>query len=146
MNTSYYVRGQYTLIDTMPLARRRAVLWPPETPETASSASEWPSNSTSAQVPPLPQGSILSPTTTTSPENVDHFASDSPATNGKEPQVFMIPGQTFSFSLKIPAHHYRDEDFELPPSCQVFQVGLQAGVEYVLRVKLSRKGWRLNET
>lgn len=60
--------------------------------------------------------------------------------------MFMIPGQTLSFSLKIPAHHYRDEDFELPPSCQVFQVGLQAGVEYVLRVKLSRKGWRLNET
>jgi hypothetical protein len=59
---------------------------------------------------------------------------------------FIAPGATFEFALKMPSHHYRDSHVDLPPTSSIFQVGMQASVEYVLRIKLSRKGWRLNET
>lgn len=62
---------------------------------------------------------------------------------GKE--TFLAPEQTFTFSIEMPTHHYRETNVDLPPSAQIFQVGLQAGVEYVLRVKMSRKGWRMSE-
>ena len=104
------------------------------TSRSASAATPTPA-STSAPVT-LPNGHV---------DTFEPPAAAPTAINGKEPQLFMSPGQSFSFSLQIPSHHYRDEDTELPPSCQVFQVGLQAGVEYVLRIKLARKGWRLNE-
>jgi hypothetical protein len=65
---------------------------------------------------------------------------------GKDGIPFIPPGQTFEFALKMPSHHYRDSNVDLPPTCSIFQVGMQASVEYVLRIKLSRKGWRLNET
>ena len=51
----------------------------------------------------------------------------------------------FSFSIRMPEHYYRDEQVALPPSAQIFQVGMQAAVEYFLRIKLTRKSWRLNE-
>jgi len=62
---------------------------------------------------------------------------------GKE--TFLSPEQSFEFSIEMPTHHYRETNVDLPPSAQIFQVGLQAGVEYVLRVKMSRKGWRMSE-
>ena len=64
----------------------------------------------------------------------------------KEGVPYLEAGQTFEFGLTMPHSHYRDGQAELPPSCQVYQVGMQAGVEYVLRVKMGRKGWRLNES
>lgn len=64
----------------------------------------------------------------------------------KEGVPYLEAGQTFDFGLTMPHTHYRDGQAELPPSCQVYQVGMQAGVEYVLRVKMGRKGWRLNES
>lgn len=113
----------------------------PDLGQASGSNSSVPASS--APLPPDPGG-------TSNGSTSNSIVPAQPAVNGKEkekePVVFMNPDQSFSFSLKIPAHHYRDEDIELPPSCQVFQVGLQAGVEYVLRVKLARKGWRLNET
>lgn len=66
--------------------------------------------------------------------------------NGKEPQQFVPPNSTFEFALRMPNHHYRDSNVDLPPTSSIFQVGMQASVEYVLRIKLTRKGWRLNET
>jgi len=60
--------------------------------------------------------------------------------------AFIPPGQTFDFALKMPSVHFRDSQVELPPTASIFQVGMQASVEYVLRIKLTRKGWRLNET
>ena len=136
-NTSYYIRGQYTLIDTMPLVRRLVILYPPSEPSDPASAT------TSTPAEGVGESSTAPGTMST----VQNPAQPSSAlTNGKDPQAFLPPGQTFSFSIPMPTHHYRDENIELPPSCQVFQIGIQAGIEYVLRVKLSRKGWRLNET
>nr|XP_019013837.1 uncharacterized protein I206_01911 [Kwoniella pini CBS 10737]OCF52618.1 hypothetical protein I206_01911 [Kwoniella pini CBS 10737] len=101
VNVSYYVRGQYTVLDTLPLARNRLQLFPP-------------------------------------------LADTSTFTKDGQP---MIPQNTsFRFSLQMPNAHYKDSNSELPPSCDLQQVGMQANVEYILRVKLSRKGLRFNET
>ncbi|WWD16181.1 hypothetical protein CI109_100606 [Kwoniella shandongensis] len=106
VHTSYYVRGQYTLLDTMPLTRLVKPLFPPGPDD-----------------PPLDPYSLRT----------------------KDGAPLIQPGQTFPFSLNMPTSHFRDEDIQLPPSCEVLQVAIQATVEYVLRVKMIRKGWRLNE-
>ena len=155
MNTSYYVRGQYTLIDTLPLARRQVTLYPQATtvdgfnrdlarvtsasPPTATSAlpSTGPATATSAPLPAVSEvggHAYGGPVDGGEPRTV---------TVGKE--IFLSPEQSFTFSIEMPTHHYRESNVELPPSAQIFQVGLQAGVEYVLRVKMSRKGWRMSE-
>lgn len=61
-------------------------------------------------------------------------------------QTFIPPGAVLPFSITMPSTHYRDDTVQLPPTCQIYQVGMQASVEYVLRVKLQRKGWRMNES
>jgi hypothetical protein len=43
----------------------------------------------------------------------------------------------FSFSLDMPTHHCRQNQLDLPPSAQIFQVGMQAGVEYGPRLYVS---------
>jgi len=139
----------------MPLARTRVVLFPPESPDASTSADAAAAFADPAASPTSP--STSSPEQPTDailvtggvlrvPPPGERWDSLNPNMEArKEPQVFLTPGQGFDFSLTIPAHHYRDENIDLPPTCQVFQVGIQAGVEYILRVKLSRKGWRLNE-
>ena len=59
---------------------------------------------------------------------------------------FVPQGSAYSFSIRMPESYFRDENVPLPPSAQIFQVGMQAAVEYILRIKLTRKSWRLNET
>lgn len=180
MNTSYYVRGQYTLIDTLPLVRRQVKLYPEEQPAedvvrddftTLSSAT---AAATAAGTTTAPPAVPNSTTTTTSSgaagasETAPPTATPAPATPstptsptsplarisafqkqkkvGKDGVPYLVQGQSFPFSLTMPHSHYRDGSSELPPSCQIYQVGMQAGVEYVMRVKMGRKGWRMNET
>ena len=111
--------------------------------------------STSAS-PPTTTSALPTPSTSTAqplPANGDAggYASGG-LVGGGEPrtvvvgkETFLSPEQSFEFSIEMPTHHYRETNVDLPPSAQIFQVGLQAGVEYVLRVKMSRKGWRMSE-
>lgn len=215
-NTSYYVRGQYTLIDTLPLCRESENLYPPpgmgtaivdgteaafqayingpgaipnetDTPNagpssnTETSGSSTPTPLTQTTQPTQPpqttaintSNSPTSPTATASPlartisrnillktksrtkskANVNISESAKPKRTKAESKImtkegvyYLTPGQTFNFNFEMPHTHYRDSSVELPPSCQIYQVGMQAGVEYVLRIKMGRKGWRLNET
>ncbi|KAK4689759.1 hypothetical protein P7C73_g334, partial [Tremellales sp. Uapishka_1] len=100
VNTSYYVRGQYNLLDSVPLVQHKLVLFPPSA--DASTAPTAPS--------------------------------------------LLTPGESFTFSVVMPETHWRDTDVDLPPSAMILQVGMQIGIEYMLDIKLIRKGWRLNET
>lgn len=80
-------------------------------------------------------------------KNIKRRLSSQNTTRPDEETVNWVPqNRTFDFDLNMPYRHFRDENVELPPSCQIIQVGMQAGIEYYLRVKLTRKGWRLNET
>lgn len=170
VNTSYYIRGQYTLIDTLPLCRRMQVLYPTPTPEPESSQEEstvtisadgverhtGPATQASASgsgPAATATGNSNGPSTSTSNgtapivlDNAEIGSSPPSQPVGKDGLPFMTPGQKFDFNLKMPNHHYRESNIELPPTASIFQVGMQAGVEYVLRIKMSRKGWRLNET
>lgn len=218
VNTSYYVRGQYTLIDTLPLARRQVYLWPAKPPvdgfaHSASAATRGgnaaataPSTATAVTGPTGNSAVIGSSATTPAPSttpgvtdtaitaatSTNHpatsiqtpdplTASASTQTNGAPPvqaptpatapyqmppvpddgfdyananpktlvvgkDTFLAPDQTFHFSIQMPNAHCRLPNTELPPSAQIFQVGMQAGIEYVLRIKMSRKGWRMGET
>jgi hypothetical protein len=163
VNTSYYIRGQYTLIDTLPLCRRHQVLYPP-TDYTEDATTEEPTVTVGADgiqadppatpavnsangatsVPAAGSSSQGGPSATPGTSNAQPNPSTQP--NGKDAVPFLNPGQTFEFALKMPSHHYRDSNVDLPPTSSIFQVGMQASVEYVLRIKMSRKGWRLNET
>ena len=163
MNTSYYIRGQYTLIDTLPLCRRHQVLYPPAASTEAEDATtEEPTVTITAdgvvadRVPDPSSSSTSRPTASTQPGPAETTSGptgepDTPGinqTSGKEKEkdTFIPPGQTFEFAMKMPNVHFRDSQVELPPTSSIFQVGMQASVEYVLRIKLTRKGWRLNET
>lgn len=161
VNTSYYIRGQYTLIDTLPLCRRLQILYPPPAPETEEATREEPTvtisadgverhtgtSSTSTQASTSsPNGTSTSNTTPVVLDNSEIGAAPPGPSVGKDGLPFITPGQTFEFSMRMPNHHYRESNIELPPTASIFQVGMQAGVEYVLRIKMSRKGWRLNET
>jgi hypothetical protein len=79
------------------------------------------------------------------PSSEPATAPDTSQTSSKD-VPFIAQGQKFEFALKMPSVHFRDSQIDLPPTSSIFQVGMQASVEYVLRIKLSRKGWRLNET
>ncbi|ORX33832.1 hypothetical protein BD324DRAFT_638806 [Kockovaella imperatae] len=198
VNTSYYVRGQYTLIDTLPLARRQLQLYPPPDPNepsagggdaagttsdatpgathTADTATPGPSSPPVAPsplfhpAPPTPRtsnrpisphapytvtgdgarGAMVSPgipndasADRSNPvKNFDfrHFKKLEPVYEDMVPQ-----NSAFTFSLRMPETYYRDDQVPLPPSAQIFQVGMQCSVEYFLRIKLTRKSWRLNE-
>ncbi|OCF36382.1 hypothetical protein I316_01629 [Kwoniella heveanensis BCC8398] len=107
VNVQYYVRGQYTVVDTLPLARRKMQLFPPI----------------------VSSSSAIGTTSTATPDS----------------QPMIAPGTKYNFSLKMPYSYYRDKNVELPPTCDLQQIGLQASVEYVLRVKLSRKRFRWND-
>ena len=168
VNTSYYVRGQYTLIDTLPLMRRGLQLFPPLETEGFVDAPSVPSQaaprraglispfmsslpvtapstaSTSTTAPDTSAGAGPSSSSGDSPTSPT-AASSIPTTGAKDVPT-ISPGSSFDFSLPMPNSHYRSENIELPPSCAVMQVGMQSSVEYVLRVKLTRKGWRMNET
>ncbi|OXG21708.1 hypothetical protein C366_01391 [Cryptococcus neoformans Tu401-1] len=64
----------------------------------------------------------------------------------KDGQLLIEPGTTFPFEIQMPTTHWRGDNIDLPPTCEILQLGLQAAVEYVLRVKVTRKGgWRMNE-
>ncbi|WWC89850.1 uncharacterized protein L201_004778 [Kwoniella dendrophila CBS 6074] len=146
INVSYYVRGQYTVLDTLPMARNKIQLFPRPTETTTFGHSEQLSNhsngqnlsantpldsqpsSTSNLIPPPTQATLVGPLLT------------------KDGQPLLPPNTSFSFALQMPNTHFRDANSELPPSCDLQQVGMQANVEYVLRVKLVRKGLRFNET
>jgi len=158
VNTSYYLRGQYTLIDTLPLTRRLIKLYPPE-----PSSDGYGRHSTTISPNPI-EATVPSPTVTASTSAAGSTAANSSSSptaeqahggvvGGGAPKTitvgkdtYLAPDQLFYFSIEMPKTHYREENFELPPSAQIFQVGLQAGVEYVLQVKLSRKSWRLSES
>lgn len=157
VNTSYYIRGQYTLIDTLPLCRRHQVLYPPsESTEPEDATTEEPIVSVSADG--IEADRVAAPTASVASGSAAPVGSTSiPPGAGAEPptpstsqapgkDTFIAPGQTFEFAFKMPSVHFRDSNVELPPTSSIFQVGMQASVEYVLRIKLSRKGWRLNET
>jgi hypothetical protein len=178
VNTSYYVRGQYTLIDTLPLGRERRILYPvggdaetaPDELNGTSNGVDGVEASTSITAPPPPRSGAADAEASTTTQEVSRVITnsvDAPTTdiNGthhesafstllhrrnakaKEVEVpFIPPGTYFDFDLDMPNEHYRDSNVELPPSCQIIQIGMQAGVEYYLRVKLSRKGWRINES
>ena len=163
MNTSYYVRGQYTLIDTLPLVRRQIQLYPPtaENAETNTTGirdefdlltGQAPGGSTAdpPRTAPAPTGNPLARSISSGilPKLTASGRKQSRASKmmTKEGVPYLEMGQTFEFGLTMPHSHYRDGQAELPPSCQVYQVGMQAGVEYVLRIKMGRKGWRLNES
>lgn len=172
VNTSYYIRGQYTLIDTLPLCRRLQVLYPPPPPEAAESAADEPTVTISADGIERSgsgggSGSGSGSANATATTNGERAAANGTSTGGtdilavaengddagppeqvvgKDGLPYLAQGQTFEFTLKMPNQHYRESNIELPPTASIFQVGMQAGVEYVLRVKMSRKGWRLNET
>jgi hypothetical protein len=155
VNTSYYIRGQYTLIDTLPLCRRHQVLYPPSAstdPEDATTEDPMVTVSADgivADSAPAPSTSnAASAATAPAQAGPSSEPSSTPATGqgASKDVTFIPPGQTFEFALKMPTVHFRDSQVELPPTSSIFQVGMQASVEYVLRIKLTRKGWRLNET
>lgn len=162
VNTSYYIRGQYTLIDTLPLCRRHQVLYPPsESTEAEDATTEEPTVTVSAdgiRADPVPGPSTSSsanePTapssgpTTSAPASspTQQFGTPGTSQASSKDAQFIPPGQIFEFAMKMPSVHFRDSQVELPPTSSIFQVGMQASVEFVLRIKLSRKGWRLNET
>jgi hypothetical protein len=137
VNTSYYVRGQYTLLDTLPLARTFIKLWP--VVETSGDATSPTTGNDTGEPPPTP-----APAETTG-DDILRDISSTPNPSLKSKEDYIPAGKTFPFVIPMPTHHYHEANVELPPSCQVFQVGMQAGVEYVMRVKLIRKKWRLNE-
>ena len=64
----------------------------------------------------------------------------------KNGHAYLPPGTVFPFSITLPHLYWTDKSVELPPFCQIFQVALQARVEYILGLKLSRRSWRPNET
>jgi hypothetical protein len=155
VNTSYYIRGQYTLIDTLPLCRRHQVLYPPSaSTEPEDATTEDPMVTVSADgivadsVPAPPPPRATGHSTASAPAGPSSEPSAAPTTGqgASKDVTFIPPGQTFEFALKMPTVHFRDSQVELPPTSSFFQVGMQASVEYVLRIKLTRKGWRLNET
>lgn len=162
VNTSYYIRGQYTLIDTLPLCRRMVVLYPPPAPESEEPTTEEPTVTISAdgiersetrattaesnRSATATNGTPSESATPTVMDNEEIITAPESQVVGKDGLPFLAQGQTFEFNLKMPNHHYREGNIELPPTASIFQVGMQAGVEYVLRVKMTRKGWRLNET
>jgi hypothetical protein len=155
VNTSYYIRGQYTLIDTLPLCRRHQVLYPPSAstdPEDATTEDPMVTVSAdgivadSAPAPPTSHATSAPTTSAQAGPSSEPSAIPAPVPGASKDVTFIPPGQTFEFALKMPTVHFRDSQVELPPTSSIFQVGMQASVEYVLRIKLTRKGWRLNET
>lgn len=143
------------MIDTLPLCRRHQVLYPPSASTEAEDATtEDPMVSVSADgvvADPVPASSTSNGTSTATASAQAGPSSEPSATSAAEQGAskdvaFIPPGQTFEFALKMPSVHFRDSQVELPPTASIFQVGMQASVEYVLRIKLTRKGWRLNET
>ncbi|WVF71919.1 hypothetical protein IAT40_006729 [Kwoniella sp. CBS 6097] len=164
VNVQYYVRGQYTVVDTLPLARRKIQLFPP--PSSPSSTPRAPvepgaatdsSNDTSTptQLSSSVPSTADTPAASTSSGSASAAATpnaaagDTPSipagTKTKDGQPTIAPGSKYSFSLKMPNAYYRDKNVELPPTCDLQQIGLQASVEYILRVKLSRKRFRWND-
>ncbi|WVW82768.1 hypothetical protein I302_104779 [Kwoniella bestiolae CBS 10118] len=140
INVSYYVRGQYTVLDTLPLARNKVQLFPKPSEEGTTTSNEQPL--------PGPNPSVDT-SESSQPSSTTNLLPSEPSTEPlltKDGQPMISPNTLFTFSLQMPNCHFKDENSELPPSCDLQQVGMQANVEYVLRVKLVRKGLRFNET
>ncbi|WVQ71882.1 hypothetical protein IAR50_001424 [Cryptococcus sp. DSM 104548] len=103
--TSFYIRGQFSMIDTLPLVRSSHILFPP-----------------------------LSDAQQGSPKRA------------KDGTPLIEANTEFPFEVEMPTGYWKDAAAELPPTCNIQQSGLQASVEYVLRIKLARKGQlRVNE-
>jgi hypothetical protein len=144
------------LIDTLPLCRRHQVLYPPSAstdPEDATTEDPMVTVSAdgivadSAPAPPRTSHTTSAPTASAQAgPSSEPSGIPAPGQGASKDVTFIPPGQTFEFALKMPSVHFRDSQVELPPTSSIFQVGMQASVEYVLRIKLTRKGWRLNET
>ncbi|RXK42017.1 hypothetical protein M231_00738 [Tremella mesenterica] len=139
VQSTYHVRGQYSMMETLLLARNIVQLYPTMSPSPLSGQT---------------QESSTQPTTETEVTvsgvgNDDQVRQESVTAQRdqvKKEQQFIEPGSTYDFSLTMPSSHYLDENVELPPSCHVLQLGMHASVEYVFRVRLSRKSWRMKET
>ncbi|ODO10936.1 hypothetical protein I350_01535 [Cryptococcus amylolentus CBS 6273] len=103
--TSFYVRGQFSMIDTLPLVRSSLTLFPPA-----------------------------------------RDSQDDSLKRAKDGTLLMEGKSEFPFEVEMPSGYWRDQTSELPPTCNIQQSGLQASVEYVIRIKLARKGQlRTNE-
>jgi hypothetical protein len=141
------------MIDIVPLTRRIVKLYPPGSP-VGDGVAEDESSSSPGSPPPSAPTSPNSLTAGLPTESTFTSATDIRDTNGRPlgPMVskgrhaYLNPGMVFSFSVTMPHKHRHDATVDLPPSCQVYQVGMQASVEYLLRVRLTRRGWRINET
>ncbi|ORY29960.1 hypothetical protein BCR39DRAFT_530320 [Naematelia encephala] len=145
-DTSYYVRGQYTLVDTIPLVKETKVLFPEDAAPEGGIFSGYepiPSPTPTPAEATSPLRTILGSITTSRSNSNSNGTQAKPSPS--EAGSFLKPNSVFAFSMTMPSKHYR-EDVELPPSAQVFQLGMQASVQYVLRVRLARKGWRLKES
>ncbi|WWC60810.1 uncharacterized protein I303_103386 [Kwoniella dejecticola CBS 10117] len=142
VNVSYYVRGQYTVLDTLPLARNKLQLFPPS--EDTSTTAQGEQITTQSENPDLQSSDPLSSSTSNLISPTPASGTEQAYTKDGHP---IVPQNTsYSFSLQMPNTHYKDTNSELPPSCDLQQVGMQANVEYVLRAKLVRRGLRFNET
>jgi hypothetical protein len=89
-----FIRGQYSLLDAVPILSKVEQLWPPA---------------------------------------------------GEEEPTELEDGQVFNFSFPFPTTYPTNPALELPPSISVAQYALQSEVTYWLKIKLKRKGWRMND-
>ncbi|KAK6903239.1 hypothetical protein I203_108504 [Kwoniella mangroviensis CBS 8507] len=150
INVSYYVRGQYTVLDTLPMARNKIQLFPKtsSSDETSANRQVQPptTSSNDNQSNPDTPGLDDPPEPSTSSSTTNLLTPSTKPLFTKDGLPMIPPNTSFRFSLQMPTCHYKDTNSELPSSCDLQQVGMQANVEYVLRVKLIRKGLRFNET
>ncbi|WWD01089.1 hypothetical protein V866_008027 [Kwoniella sp. B9012] len=150
INVSYYVRGQYTVLDTLPMARNKTQLFPQtsSSDDTSTTQQDLPNTTSSNNNQPNPDTPGLDdpPETSTSSSTTNLLPPSAEPLFTKDGLPMIPPNTSFRFSLQMPTCHYKDTNSELPSSCDLQQVGMQANVEYVLRVKLIRKGLRFNET
>lgn len=89
-----FIRGQYSLLDAVPILTKVEQLWPPP---------------------------------------------------GEDEPAELEDGQRFDFSIPFPTAYPTNPALELPPSISVAQYALQSEVTYWLKIKMKRKGWRLND-
>lgn len=90
-----FIRGQYSLLDAVPILKKMERLWPPP--------------------------------------------------DGDGESTELEDGQTFNFSLTMPTQYPTNPAMDLPPSVSVAQFALQSEVTYWFKIRMKRKGWRLND-
>ena len=140
---SYYIRGQYTLVDTLPLARRALKLFPEGDVYDGAAEEDSPERAGGNGLSTSPDAPTARPTPASPARRLSASILKTAAPAGKEHTL--PPNISLPFSLEMPTNHVRSPNYDLPPSAQVYQVGTQVSVEYIFRVKVSRK-WRMAET